>query len=352
MKKIFFVTAGLLILLMAGAGGWFVMKSNASLGTNAEASGHYIGASVRWDPLADNENYKALLVEEFSSLTVENEMKMEAVQPERGNYSFQKADEIVQTAEKNNMKVRGHPLVWGEALPEWVHKEVVDEQSAKAVLKDHVQTMAGHYSGRVQEWDVVNEAWNDDGSYRETIWFEYIGPEYIPLAFKWAREADPEAKLYYNDYGNEMKNEKTDAMFEALSSWKNDGVPIDGIGMQTHIDAADPRFSKEKMQENLKRWGEAGFETAVTEMDVKLQNLDAPRQERLKTQADIYADVTGACMEESSCSGLTVWGVGDAESWVTEQESENGEPLLFDSNWEVKPAYDHMKRTFIFNPIL
>ncbi|GEK59758.1 hypothetical protein CHL76_13715 [Marinococcus halophilus] len=328
------------------------MKSNASLGKNAEETGHYLGASVRWDPLTENEKYESLLVEEFSSVTVENEMKMDAAHPAPEEYNFQKADEIVQAAEQNNMKVRGHPLVWGEALPEWVYETVVDEQSARKVLKDHVQTMAGHYRERVNEWDVVNEAWNDDGSYRETIWLEHIGPEYIPLAFEWAREAAPEAKLYYNDYGNEMTNEKTEAMFAALKRWKDEGVPIDGIGMQTHIDAADPRFSKEKMQKNLRRWGAEGFETAVTELDVKLQNLDASREERLEKQADIYADVTSACMEEPSCKGLTVWGVGDTESWVTEQEAASGEPLLFDSSWKAKPAYERIKRTFIFNQML
>ncbi len=112
------------------------------------------------------------------------------------------------------------------------------------MLKTHIQEIVTHYQGSIDTFDVVNEAWNDDGTLRDTIWLRTIGPDYIPLAFQWAHEANPDAKLYYNDFGNEMSNTKSEAMLEALSNWKEEGNPIDGIGMQTHVDAADPRFQR------------------------------------------------------------------------------------------------------------
>lgn len=305
-----------------------------------------IGSSIRYDALMEDSDYKNLATTEFSSWTIENEMKMDAMQPERGAFNFVKVDEMVEMAQQHDIAIRGHVLVWGEALPEWVTQQAVDRASAEEILKNHVQEVASHYRGSIDTLDVVNEAWNDDGTLRDTIWLRTIGPDYIPLAFQWAHEANPDAKLYYNDFGNEMSNAKSEAMLEALSIWKAEGVPIDGIGMQTHVDAADPRFSKDRIQEWFNRVADAGFDIAVTEMDVKLQNLSNGDAKNI--QAERYGDVMEVCLDTPACGEFTVWGISDNHSWVTEQESPNGKPLLFDENSQPKKAYHVIKRKLFF----
>lgn len=306
----------------------------------------YIGSSIRYEPLTDNPVYREIAVTEFSTWTPENAMKMNALQPVRGQFEFEEADTIVAMAEEHGIRVRGHTLVWGESLPGWVHEQAVDAASAKQILKEHIQQVVSHYRGKVDAWDVVNEAWNEDGTLRDTIWLRTIGPEYIPLAFQWTHEADPEAELYYNDFENEVSNSKSEAMLQALTEWKEQGVPIDGIGMQMHLDAADPRFSPTAIEEQFNRFAEAGFLVAVTEMDVKLQNLHSDNP--AEVQARRFDKVLEICLKTPSCREYTVWGIKDDVSWVTQQESPEGRPLLFDELGEPKEAYHRLKRTLLF----
>ncbi|MFJ6412462.1 endo-1,4-beta-xylanase [Terribacillus saccharophilus] len=345
MKKRKWIWIGGAILIIGIAIGGYLMEKQ-TLRKLAENDDLLIGSSIRYDALLEDDTYQRLATTEFSSWTIENEMKMDAMQPEQGAFNFVKVDEMVQMAEEHDIKLRGHVLVWGEALPEWVSQQVVDRASAEQVLKTHIQELVKHYKGSIDTFDVVNEAWNDDGTLRDTIWLRTIGPDYIPLAFQWAREANPDAKLYYNDYGNEMSNAKSEAMLEALSNWKKDGIPIDGIGMQTHVDAADYRFSKNRIQKWFTRIEDAGFDIAVTEMDVKLQNLN--NGDAKNVQAERFGDVMEVCLDTPACGEFTVWGISDNHSWVTEQESPNGKPLLFDENGQPKKAYNTLKRKLLF----
>ncbi|MFB1097933.1 endo-1,4-beta-xylanase [Terribacillus sp. JSM ZJ617] len=345
MKKRKWIWIGGAILIIGIAIGGYLMERQP-LRKLAQDDGLLIGSSIRYDALLEDDTYQKLATTEFSSWTIENEMKMDAMQPEQGAFNFVKVDEMVLMAEEHDIKLRGHVLVWGEALPAWVSQQAVDRASAEQVLKTHIQEIVTHYQGRIDTFDVVNEAWNDDGTLRDTIWLRTIGPDYIPLAFQWAREANPDAKLYYNDYGNEMSNAKSEAMLEALSNWKQEGIPIDGIGMQTHVDAADPRFSKDRIQEWFTRIEDAGFEIAVTEMDVKLQNLN--NGDAKNVQAERYGDVMEVCLDTPACGEFTVWGISDNHSWVTEQEAPHGKPLLFDENGQPKKAYNTLKRKLLF----
>lgn len=345
MKKHKWIWIGGAILIIGIAIGGYLMERQP-LRKLAQDDDLLIGSSIRYDALLEDDTYRKLATTEFSSWTIENEMKMDAMQPEQGAFNFAKVDEMVLMAEEHDIKLRGHVLVWGEALPAWVSQQAVDRASAEQVLKTHIQEIVTHYQGRIDTFDVVNEAWNDDGTLRDTIWLRTIGPDYIPLAFQWAREANPDAKLYYNDYGSEMSNAKSEAMLEALSNWKQEGIPIDGIGMQTHVDAADPRFSKDRIQEWFTRIEDAGFEIAVTEMDVKLQNLN--NGDAKNVQAERYGDVMEVCLATPACGEFTVWGISDNHSWVTEQESPHGKPLLFDENGQPKKAYNTLKRKLLF----
>ncbi|WP_077307350.1 endo-1,4-beta-xylanase [Terribacillus halophilus] len=345
MKKRKWIWMGGVILLIGIALGGYMMERQ-TLRKLADDEDLRIGSSIQYDALMEDTNYQELATTEFSSWTIENEMKMDAMQPEEGAFNYVKVDKMIEMAQEHDIEIRGHVLVWGEALPAWVQDQAVDRASAERILKSHVQNIVKQYKGRIDTFDVVNEAWHDNGTLRDTIWLRTIGPDYIPLAFQWAHEANPDAKLYYNDFGTEMSNEKSEAMLEALSAWKEEGVPIDGIGTQMHLDAADPRFSKDRIAEWFKRIEDAGFQIAVTEMDVKLQNLNNGDAKNI--QAERYGDVMEICLDTAACEEFTVWGISDNYSWVTEQESAAGKPLLFNENSQPKKAYHTIKRKLLF----
>lgn len=198
--------------------------------------------------------------------------------------------------------------------------------------------MVGRYRGRVDEWDVVNEAIADDGQLRDTIWLRKIGPDYIELAFRWAREADPNARLYYNDYGAEGSGQKADAVYNLLADLRQRGVPVDGVGFQSHFTLYVPPG----MDETFTRFSGLGLDLAITEMDVRLR-LAASATD-LQNQADVYQRVLTTCRTQPRCRTFTVWGVIDRYSWVPDYFPGYGAPLLFDDYYLAKPAYYGARR--------
>ncbi|MFP7171614.1 endo-1,4-beta-xylanase [Terribacillus halophilus] len=297
-----------------------------------------LGVSIKYEPFKSNEDYLNIATEKFESWTIENEMKMSFIHPRENEFNFSKADEIVDYAKKNNLNVRGHTLVWGSSVPDWVKEKAVDSDSAKKILKNHIQNVVGHYKGKVDSWDVVNEAWEDDGSYTENIWYKLIGPEYIPLSFKWAREADPNAKLVYNDFNNQIINKKSKQMLKTLVGYKKDNIPIDGIGMQMHLNAEDPTFSPKNIEKQMNNIEKHGFQIEITEMDVNMKKI--PDKES-NIQSDIYTKVGEECKKSNACGGLTVWGVDDSYSWLSEKDK-NATPLLFNYEGEKKDVYERL----------
>jgi endo-1,4-beta-xylanase len=172
-----------------------------------------IGAAVDYDPLFQDKLYAQTLSREFSILTPENAMKFGVIHPAQNVYVFSEADAIVAFAKQNGMQVRGHTLVWHNQLPQWLVDGNFTRDEMIAILKDHIMAVVGHYRGQVTVWDVVNEAVDDNGSLRDSIWLKTIGPEYMDMAFNWAHEADPQAQLFYNDYGNEDLGKKSNAIY-------------------------------------------------------------------------------------------------------------------------------------------
>ena len=307
-----------------------------------------LGTAVRVEPLQDDELYRQTLRSEFEVLTPEDAMKMDAVRPSRELYDFHDADAIVNFAEASDMQVRGHTLVWHEALPDWLEEGNFSRDELRAILREHITTVVEHYRGRVVAWDVVNEAVNDDGTLRDSIWLRGIGPEYIEMAFRWAHEADPQAELFYNDYGGEGLGRKSDAIYTLARDLKERNVPIHGVGLQMHVSVVkhpDPQ----DVSENMARLANLGLEVDITEMDVQLQDGAGTMEEKLATQAHVYGDMAGVCRRSSACKQFITWGFTDRYSWIRESTNEQDMPLLFDESYQPKPAYQAVKEALAMN---
>lgn len=309
----------------------------------AEKCGIYIGAAVERS-LLDIPEYAYTLRQEFNMLTTENALKFGPVHPQPDIYYFDDADRIISFAESNGMKVRGHTLVWHQQLPTWITQGRYSREEWMNILREHIMTVVGRYKGRVYAWDVVNEAINDDGTLRDTIWLRNIGPEYIELAFRWAHEADPQALLFYNDYGAEGLNAKSDAIYNLVKSLLEKGVPIHGVGLQMHISLENPPNPQE-VAANIKRLNELGLEVHITEMDVRIRT--PARWEDLIRQAEIYREILKVCLSAENCKAFVMWGLTDKYSWIPSHFSGYGAALIFDESYKPKPAYYYIAAAFI-----
>jgi len=289
-------------------------------------------------------NYTRILGSEFAQLEPENEMKFARVHPERRRYDFRNADALVSFAGAHGMAVRGHTLVWHRQVPQWVSVGNFSPAELSGILEDHIATVMQHYSGRVYAWDVVNEAFNDNGTMRNTIWYDQpgignagMGTRYIEQALVWAHAADPKAKLFYNDYGAEVMNRKSDAIYAMAQDFKQHGVPLDGIGFQAHVDLADDTSEAlSSFAENLQRFASLGLELHLTELDIRLRD-GSPAS--FAAQAKFYAEIAKTCLQQPACKVLQTWGFTDRYSWIPRYSPQMGWALLWDAEYRKKPAY-------------
>lgn len=305
----------------------------------ADRHGVRIGAAVAADPLRTDYQYRDALGE-FNAVTTENALKMGPLCPSEHEYDFRDADVIVDFAREHDMYLRGHTLVWHNQLPEWLLPWQYTDAELRRLLRQHVRTVAGRYAGTIDAWDVVNEAVADDGGLRETPWLRAFGEEYIDRAFEWARKVAPEATLFYNDYGADAINDKSDEIYELLSGMLERGVPIDGVGLQYHAlhDHVDPV----SVAENVRRFSDLGLDVQITEMDVAYTAATAP-PDRREQQAEYYGEVVERCLE-AGCDTFVVWGVADHHSWLPHfDETLTEDPLLLDDGYDHKPAYDAVR---------
>ncbi len=328
------------VLLLCGAA---LAAPSASAGDGgaplrrlAERLDLHFGAAITPRHLDADVRYGAILAREFNSLTPENAMKFGPLAPEEGRYDFREADRIMKFARTHGMTVRGHTLVWHNQTPAWVDEASLTPEELKRVLRRHIQTVAGRYRGEIRAWDVVNEAFNDDGSLRDTIWLRALGPDYIAMAFRWAHQAAPDARLYYNDYSAEAVNPKSDAIYAMVRSLLAEGVPIHGVGLQMHL-VLGSSPSPKSIADNMSRFAELGIDIAVTEMDVRIPK--PVTSEKLQEQARTYAAILDTVLEEPACNELTLWGFTDRHSWIPGWFPETDEALIFDRGLEPKPAY-------------
>jgi endo-1,4-beta-xylanase len=271
-------------------------------------------------------------------------MKWDATEPSPGAFRFDAGDRLVAFAEEHGMRVRGHTLVWHNQLPPWVSG--LSDVELRAAMQRHVRETVAHWKGRIAQWDVVNEAVDATGNLRKNSPFTRLGPSYLSDAFSLAREADPSAALFYNDYDIEAPDApKTRGAFELVKSLKESGAPIDGIGFQMHV---DPRQwpSPEAMRENFERFAALGLAIELTEIDVPLGEIPGGEEQKLAKQSELVQGIVRACLAVPACTGMTFWGLTDKHSWLATPEwgAKKGRgphlPLLFDESYRPKPMHD------------
>ncbi|WP_327287761.1 endo-1,4-beta-xylanase [Streptomyces sp. NBC_01198] len=296
-----------------------------SLGSAAAQSGRYFGTAVPASKLG-NSAYSTILDREFNMITPENEMKWDTTEPSRGNFNFGPADQIVSHAQAHGQRMRGHTLVWHNQLPGWVSNlSASDLQSA---MDNHITQEMTHFKGKIYAWDVVNEAFADGGSgqHRSSPFQDKLGNGFIEHAFRTARSVDANAKLCYNDYNIEnWSDAKTQGVYNMVKDFKSRGVPIDCVGFQSHFGNGGPPSS---FQTTLSNFAALGVDVQLTELDIAQAGT---------TQ---YGNTVRACLNVARCTGITVWGIRDSDSW---RSGDN--PLLFDSNGNAKAAYTTVLNT-------
>ena len=313
-----------------------------------------IGTAVRADALRNDSMYRYVIAREFNIVTTEDAFKFEQLRPTADGISYEAADEIVNFALANHILVRGHTLVWGVGLPNWLLQSRLTRQQTLNLLKEHIQMVVGRYAGRVQIWDIVNEAIDCDGTLRHTFWYNVIGAEYIAKAFIWAHEADPNALLFYNDFDNDTGCEgtisKSDAIYMLVSGMKADGVPIDGVGIEVHTDVDNPVDSA-SLRATFARYADIGIQTNITELEVNLATGTGTSEQLLVEQGQIYRDISRSCVNEPSCTALVMWGFTDRYSHLASRVGPTAESLIFDSHFNPKPAYYSLRDVLMQNAL-
>ena len=296
--------------------------------------GKRIGVAVQSGLMGDP-RYRAVVARDFSDVTPEFEMKWAVIEPTRGVRNFSASDALLADAAALGVTARGHTLVWHRSVPPWA--ESLDPADFRIAFEDHIRAVARHYAGRVRAWDVVNEAMADSGQgRRDSVFRQKLGDDYIADAFRLAHEADPQAQLFYNDYGGEGMTAKSHRIYELVTSLLSQGVPIDGVGLQMHINALN--FSSgASVGANIGRLSALGLRVHITEMDVRIDTVPGTLTARLNVQRSAYHEIISACVREPACEAITFWGLTDAYSWIG--NGGNDGPLLFDANYLPKHAY-------------
>ncbi|MEV4293337.1 endo-1,4-beta-xylanase [Microbispora rosea] len=320
-----------------------------SLRALGDRVGLRIGTAVNMDELGSNADYTRITAEQFSSVTPENVMKWQLVEPNRGTYDWAAADRLVSFAKQNKQLVRGHTLVWHSQLPTWLSSDgyttTLSNDELKALLKKHIQDQVKHFKGDIWQWDVVNEAFDDDGKPRETVWYKaWGGLGYIADAFRWAHEADPKALLFYNDYNLEFTGPKSNAVYDFVKTLNAQRVPIDGVGFQGHLDT---QYGFPDLQNNLQRFADLGLKVAETEVDVRTFTEAAPNVNTPTSPLASYAQESywsralKACLAVRECISFTPWGFGDTYSWIPGwfNNPQEGAALLYDADLKPKSQY-------------
>jgi endo-1,4-beta-xylanase len=307
------------------------------LRTLAQQAGIRIGSAgdrgFRWTG-SDGASFRSILGREFSVLTPENDMKFDHLHPAQSTYYFAGADSLVAFAQQNQMAVRGHTLVWHQQLPKWITNGSFGVDEAAQQLIDHITTVVSHFRGKVFAWDVVNEAFNDDGSRRSGFWLDHVGRNYIEIAFRTARAADPDVALFYNDYNIEGIGPKADSVYAMVKDFLARGVPINGVGFQSHftLNGVPPTLGA-----NIARFVALGIKVHITELDIRVPVPSTSAS--LTAQAQNYHDVVAACIQNKGCELVTTWGFTDKDSWVPSTFSGFGDALPWDNLFQRKPAY-------------
>jgi len=333
---------------------------------DAFANKFYIGTAMNAEQIMGTDSATVEVIKKnFNAIVAENCMKSGPIQPEEGKFDFELADKFVEFGEKNNMYITGHCLVWHSQAPRWFFTDSLGNDVTPEVLtermKTHIFTVMGRYKGKIKGWDVVNEAVEDDGSYRNSKFFQILGEDFIKLAFQFAHEADPEAELYYNDYSMAIPT-KRDGVVAMVKKLQEQGVKIDGIGMQGHVSIDGP--SIEEFEKSIEAYAALGVKVMITELDMTVLKMPDPSvgaevsasfeyQQELNPYAAGLPDSINTIYEQryldffklflkhqDKISRVTLWGVNDSNSWKNDWPifGRTDYCLLFDRQNQAKPV--------------
>ena len=334
--------------------------ADSTLSELAAARGRFVGSILNSEWFNNSLGSDATIYESthkanFNIVVAENEMKFDATEPSRGSFSFTKGDKLMAYAAANGMQVRGHALAWHSQVPSWVSTLAQQVESAGgsardtllSVLKTHIDSVVGHYKGKIREWDVVNEAINDNGTHgwrsEGSVWYQYIGRDFIDSAFVWAHKADPDAKLYYNDYALEWgmgTGTKAQFAYDSIAvRLKNAGIYITGIDTQTHIQNTHTS-TPSNLRTLASKLKSIGMTMQITELDIGFALGTAISDADYAAQGHLYRQFMDLFLEAENMEAFVIWGFSDKYSWLKDQSKYNG--LIFDSSFAKKPAYDSL----------
>lgn len=318
-------------------------------GTKNVAVGNYASLKLLGEPA-----YKSILTSQYDFVSVDGELNWTfnngSLRPSAGKFDFTNPDIVFNFASANNLPVQAHHLVWGEEkwLPAWLKNGNYSKAQLLELIHQHISEVSSHYKGRVREWTVANEAFTR-GQHLFGLndwWADHTGDlEYIDKSFIWAHQTDPNAKLLLNDFGNESLNSTSDAMLAYIKGMQQRGVPIDGIGMQMHIDGAHSP-DKQSVVDNMRRFGGLGLGVYVTEFDVNMSGVSGNREQKYQVEAKVYRDMASACVESKVCYSFAELGVTDKDSWYNELGFKDAWPLPFDEKYQPKPAFLALRDVF------
>ncbi|KAK6355572.1 hypothetical protein TWF696_004672 [Orbilia brochopaga] len=310
--------------------------SSAPVGTGLDAlikskGKKYVGFCA--DPATLNiAQNVAILRAEAGQVTPENSMKWQSIEPSQNSYSWGNADTLANWAQTNGKIIRGHTFVWHSQLPSWV-SNINNKATLTTVIQNHIAQVAGRYKGKIYAWDVANEVFNDDGTRRSSVFSNVFGDwTFLDVAFRAARAADPDAKLCLNDYNLDYSGAKLNNFVQLVKDLIARGVPIDCVGTQSHLvvgNGAIPSFKS-----TLDALASTGLEVQITELDIRTNA--SPSSQQITQQGNDYRSVASACIKTAACSGITIWGVSDKDSWVPQTFSGQGYALLWDNNYQKK----------------
>ena len=331
MKKLILITCAAMMTLLTGCA-----KKNAHY--YAKKQGLDFGFALTSADILQEPNMT--IVKENATMVVsENNMKNANIHPSKKFWNWSDTDHLIEFAKENDISVKFHTLFWHQQNAPFI-LNLSTKEEALAAMDEHIEKIMAHYKGQIKVYDVVNEMFNEDGSLRQSLWYNLIGPEYLEHALIKARECDPDVKLYFNEYNNEnLGYAKSEGMYNLVKDFKARGIPIDGIGMQLHLDGTQP-LNEEAIRANIRRYAELGLEVSFSEVDVRIPKDNPQAWEQ--AQQEVYCTLLKIALEEPNVKSFIMWGYSDNGSWVPGTFPGYGNALPFDFDRKPKPVWNAM----------
>lgn len=325
---------GFVALVMGLFAGLFCSACKNTPAKTASKAGIYFGTALQPGDILD-EKKASIVVGNFNAIVPENTMKMVNIRPTKKLWNFSDMDKMVEFARKNGMKVRGHTFIWHQQNSTIVN-QIKSREDAFDLIRENIETIMTRYKGKITDYDVANEIFNEDGSFRPSLWYKWCGTDLYEEAFRIAKSVDPDAKLFLNDYSHEEAGTpKAEAFYEFVKSMVEKGVPIDGVGFQTHL-STEYGINENALRENIRRFAALGLEVQFTEIDIRMK-LPASEADVAK-QAEMYETLMRVLKEEPNVSTYMTWGYTDATSWVPATFRGYGDAHLFNKDLKAKPV--------------